>query len=156
MKFSNKFKTLLICFLMLGATALAQVTEQTQTKVSDEELNKIASVFQELQTINTEGQQKMVETIEASGFEVDRFNEMYEASQTPDKDIEATPDEKKKYGVVVSKMQEIQTGLQQKMEGVITDEGLSMQRYQQIAAAFQTDQELQQRLQNVLAKSQQQ
>lgn len=155
MKFPNKFKTFLICFLMLGAAAFAQVTEQSQIKVTDDELSKIATIFQGLQTINQEGQQEMAKAVEASGFEMDRFNEMYEASQSPDKDIEATADEKQKYGTVINDLQKIQAGLQKEMEVVITNGGLSMERYQQVATAFQTDQELQARLQAVLTKLQQ-
>lgn len=156
MKFSNKFRTFLICFIMLGTIAFAQVTEQSQIKVTDDELSKIATIFQGLQSINQEGQQEMAKAVEASGFEMDRFNEMYEASQSPDKEVKATTDEKEKYGAVMNDIQKIQTGLQKQMEGVITNEGLSMERYQQVATAFQTDQELQARLQAVLTKLQQQ
>src|SRR5690606_6333720 len=156
MKLSNNIKTSLICFLMLGATVFAQVPAQTQTEVSDGELNKIASIFKELQTINLKGEQKMTEAVEANGFEVNRFNEMFEASQSPDKNIEATAEEKEKYGVLMNEIQQIQAGLQEEMESVITDEGLTMERYQQVATAVQTDTKLQQRLQNVLANQGQQ
>lgn len=155
MKFSNKFKTLLVCFLMIGGSALAQITEQQKVTVSDDELGKIATIFQSVQLVNAQGQQDMMKEIEANGFEVDRFNELYEASQSLEKDANATAEEKEQFGKVMSEMQKMQMGLQKQMEEVITKEGLTLERYQQVAAALQTDTELQQRLQTVLAKQQQ-
>jgi len=154
MKFSNIFKTALICFTIMGAKAFAQVTEPAQTTVTDDELNKIATIFQELQPINMEGQQKMAATLEANGFEIKRFNDMYKASQSPNEPFEATEDEKKKFDIVISDIQKIQSELEQKMEAVITKQGLTVERYQQVATAFQTDTELQQRLEAAIAKQQ--
>lgn len=154
MKFSNKLKTSLICFIIMGATAFAQVTEPSQTTVTDDELNKIAAIFQELQPINMEGQQKMAATLETNGFEVQRFNDMYKASQSPNEAFEATEEEKQKFDIVMSDIQKIQADLEKKMEVVITKQGLSVERYQQVATAFQTDTELQKRLETVIAKQQ--
>lgn len=155
MKFSKKIKTLLVCFLMIGGTALAQITEQQKITISDDELGKFASIFQGIQLINTQGQQDMMKVIEANGFEVNRFNELYEASQTDKKEANITVEEKEKFGTVMNEIQKKQAGLQKQMEDVITKEGLTLDRYQQVATALQTNTELQQRLQALLVKEQQ-
>lgn len=155
MKFLNKFKTLLFIFLMIGGTVLAQNTEQQTVSVSNDELDKIATIFQGVQVINTQGQQDMIKTVENGGFEVERFNELYEASQSPEKDVNITDAEKEKFGAVMSEMQKMQASLQKEAEDIITKEGLTLKRYQQVAAALQTDAELQKRLQAVLTKQQQ-
>ncbi|MGS2740295.1 DUF4168 domain-containing protein [Sinomicrobium sp. M5D2P17] len=154
MKFSGKLKSTLICFLMVGATAFAQTAEQKKVDVSDDELGKIASAFQGVQEVNVKAQQEMVKTVEDNGFDIDRFNELYEASQSPEKEADASTDEKEKFGVIMNKMQEMQSGFQKQMEDAITKEGISLDRYQEVAVALQTDTELQQRLQTLLTQQQ--
>ncbi|UGU17787.1 DUF4168 domain-containing protein [Sinomicrobium kalidii] len=154
MKFTGKLKSFLVCFLMVGVTAFAQTTTQKKVEVSDSELGKIATAFQGVQEINVQAQQKMMETVKDNGFEIDRFNELFKASQSQEKNLEASAEEKEKFGVVMSKMQEMQSGFQKEMEEVITKEGISLDRYQEVAVALQTDAELQKRLQALLAKQQ--
>lgn len=143
-----------MCFLMVGTAAFAQTAEQKKVDVSDDELGKIAAAFQGVQEVNVKAQQEMVKTVEENGFEIDRFNELYQASQSPEKEADASTDEKEKFGVVMNKMQEMQSGFQKQMEDAITNEGISLDRYQEVAMALQTDTELQQRLQALLAQQQ--
>ncbi|SFW42415.1 protein of unknown function [Sinomicrobium oceani] len=154
MKFTGQLKTALICFLTMGVTAIAQNTEQKKVEVSDAELGKIAAAFQGVQEINVKAQQKMVKTVEDKGFDIDRFNELYQASQTPEQDVEASTDEKEKFGQVMNEMQKMQSGFQKEMEDAITKEGISLDRYQEVAVALQTDTDLQQRLQALLVPQQ--
>ncbi|MCX2679065.1 DUF4168 domain-containing protein [Galbibacter sp. EGI 63066] len=155
MRFSKPFKTLLVCFVTIGMSAFTQVNAQEQVEVTDAELGKIAAAFQGIQKINMEAQQKVMKTVEDSGFEANRFNEMYEASVSPEKNVEATDEEKEKFGKVMSQIQEMQAGFQGQMEEVIGKEGISMERYEKIAMALQTDTALQQRLQAEIVKQQQ-
>lgn len=154
MKFTNKLKSTLVCFLMVGVSAFAQTAGQKQVEVSDDELGKIATAFQGVQQINVQAQQEMMKTVEDNGFQIDRFNELYEASQSPEKNADASTEEKEKFGVIMNKMQEMQSGFQKQMEEVITKEGISLDRYQEVAMALQTDTKLQQRLQALLGQQQ--
>lgn len=154
MKFSKSFKTFLVCFVTAGIGAFSQVNAQEQVDVSDAELDKIASAYQGIQKVNMEAQQKVMKTVEESGFEANRFNELYQASTTPEKAVDASDDEKEKFGEVMNQIQQMQVGFQKQIEEVIVEEGISMDRYQKIAMALQTDTELQQRLQSVLSKQQ--
>ncbi|RAV29493.1 DUF4168 domain-containing protein [Sinomicrobium soli] len=160
MRLTGKLKALLVCFLATGAVAFAQTAPQPQqqqkVEVSDDELGKIADAFEGITEINVKAQQEMVKVVEDSGFEVDRFNELYEASQDPAKEGDASDEEKEKFGVAMNKMQELQSGFQKEMEDVIKEEGITLDRYQQVAMALQSDVELQQRLQSLLEKKQQQ
>jgi hypothetical protein len=65
-------------------------------------------------------------------------------------EVDAAPEEIKKYEEAVEKIEVMQVRFQERLEGLIVDEGLTIQRYQQIATALQVDQELQQRLQEIL------
>ncbi|WP_461533869.1 DUF4168 domain-containing protein [Sinomicrobium sp.] len=164
MKLTGKLKALLVCFLATGAMALAQTAPQPQqpqqpqqqkVEVSDDELGKIANAFEGIVDINNKAQQEMVKVVEESGFEIDRFNELFEASQDRAKEADASEEEKEKFGVAMNKMQEMQSGFQKEMEEIIKKEGITLDRYQQVAMALQTDTALQQRLQSILEKKQQ-
>lgn len=152
MEFSKRLNTLLICFLMIGSTALSQTTQQEKVTVSDDELGKIITVFQNIQLVNNQGQQEMAKTIESNGLEMERFNELYEASQSPEKEANASTEEKEKYGVIINEIQKTQMELQEQMKDIITKEGFTLERYEQVATALQTDAELQQRIQSRVEK----
>ncbi len=150
MRFSKPIKTLFVCLLTMGASVFSLVNAQEQVEVTDAELNKIAAAFQDIQKVNMEAQQKVMETVKDNGFEVDRFNEMYQASASPEKSVDATDDEKQRFGKLMSDLQQMQVGFTEQIEEIISNEGMTIERYQAIAMALQTDSELQGRLKTKL------
>lgn len=150
MKFSKPIKTLFICLLTLVTSLFSSVNAQEQVEVTDAELNKIAAAFQDIQKVNMEAQQKVTEIVKDNGFEVNRFNEMYQASASPEKTVDATDDEKQRFGKLMSELQQMQVGFTEQIEEIISNEGMSIERYQAIAMALQTDSELQGRLKSKL------
>jgi hypothetical protein len=134
----------------MGVSTFSLVNAQDQVEVTDAELNKIASAFQDIQKVNMEAQEKVMETVKDNGFEVDRFNEMYQASASPEKSVDATDDEKQRFGKLMSELQQMQVGFTEQIEEIISNEGMSIERYQVIAMALQTDSELQGRLKSKL------
>lgn len=155
MKFTSKLRTAIFCFTMVGAATFAQAPAQEKVEVSDAELGKIANAFKGIQQVNVQAQQEMVKTVGENGFELERFNELYEASQSPDKNVEASDEEKEKFGVVMNEMQKKQATFQKQIEDVIVKEGITLERYQQVAMVLQSDRQLQQRLQAILTTQQQ-
>ena len=151
-------KKLLSSIMMIlaigGTTIVAQETQmppqQVQVEVSDEELTEFAQVFQQMRVINQEAQQEMIAVVQDQEFELKRFNEIHMAKQDPNEPVETTDVEDKKYNLVVAELQTIQPKFQKKMETVISDSDLSMERYQKLAMALRTDAELQQRLQEMM------
>ena len=151
-------KKLLSSIMMIlaigGTTIVAQETQmppqQVQVEVSDEELTEFAQVFQQMRVINQEAQQEMIAVVQDQEFELKRFNEIHMAKQDPNETVETTDVEDKKYNLVVAELQTIQPKFQKKMETVISDSDLSMERYQKLAMALRTDTELQQRLQEMM------
>lgn len=129
-------------------------TQQTQSKasdISDEELEKFANVLMAEQEV----QQDMVDIIEKEGMEVQRFQQMQQASGNPEKELDATDEEKKKFETVKSSLQEMQPQVQKKIQEKIKEEGLTRKRYQEINRAMQNDQKLQKKLRSVFQKKQQ-
>lgn len=100
--------------------------------------------------MNQEAQKEMMTVVQEKDFELQRFNEIHQANMDPEKEIETTDAEDKKYKAVVSELEEMQPELQKKMQEVISESDLSMERYQQLAMALQSDAALQQRLQAMM------
>ncbi|MBA4744237.1 MAG: DUF4168 domain-containing protein [Muricauda sp.] len=152
MRFLKSFKTLVVCVATIGACAFSNVNAQEQVEVTDAELSKIASAFQGIQKVNMEAQQKVMKTVEESGFEANRFNELYQASASPEKTVDASDDEKERFGKLMNEIQQMQVGFTEQIEEIISNEGMSIERYQKIAMALQSDAELQGRLRTKLAE----
>ncbi|RIV32895.1 DUF4168 domain-containing protein [Flagellimonas lutimaris] len=152
MRFLRSFKTLVVCIAAIGASSLSQVNAQEQVEVTDAELNKIASAFQGIQKVNMEAQQQVIKKVEESGFDANRFNELYQASASPEKTANASDEEKERFGKVMNEIQQMQAGFTEKIEEIISNEGMSIERYQTIAMALQSDTELQGRLRTMLAE----
>ena len=150
----KKFFSSLLFVLAIGtASVAAQSTtmpQQEKIEVSDAELTEFADVFQKMRMMNQEIQKEMMTVVQNEEFELQRFNEIHQAKMDPEKDIETTSEEDKKYDAVVTELETIQPEFQKKMQAVITESDLSMERYQQLAMALRSDAELQQRLQEMM------
>ncbi len=148
------FSSLLFVFALGTASVTAQSTtmpqQQEKIEVSDAELEKFADVFQKMRMMNQQVQQEMMAVVTNEDLELQRFNEIHQAEMDPNKDIETTTEEDKKYKAVVAEIEVIQPKYQKKMQEVITESDLDMERYQQLAMALRSDVELQQRLQEIL------
>ena len=152
MRFLRSFKTLVVCIATIGTSSFSQVNAQEQVEVTDAELNKIASAFQGIQKVNMEAQQEVMKKVEESGFDANRFNELYQASASPEKTVDTSDEEKERFGKVMNEIQQMQVGFTEKIEKIISNEGMSIERYQTIAMALQNDTELQGRLRTMLAE----
>lgn len=116
-----------------------------QTVVSDEDLSKFAAIYMEVQMKNQELQTSMVQLIQDEGMDINRFNEIYEASISPDKEVEATSSELATHGKVMKKIESAQSEFQAEVSELITEKGMTLERYQEVFAELQSNQELQQK-----------
>ena len=144
MTFTTKKIAGLFLFLVFSTTALMAQVEQT--KISDAELSKFAETFQKMRMMNQEAQMQMSEAITEEDLEIKRFNEIHQAEMDPAVEGDATAEEKKKYKDAISEIEGMQVDFQKKMEDLISQGGLSVEKYQQIATRLQSDAELQERL----------
>ncbi|WP_417885537.1 DUF4168 domain-containing protein [Zunongwangia sp.] len=155
-KFKKFAGLLFILTIFTGSVATAQQPttpqKQVDVDVSDAELAKFAEAYQGLRMMNQEINQQMMKVVQDGGLDVQRFNEIHQASSNPDKEVEATEEELQKHKAILADIEGMQKEVETKMENVIKDKGLTMQRYEKLAMALQTDQELQSRLQKMLTK----
>lgn len=152
----NKLAGLVMFFMMLGSTAvfaqqLPQPQQQQQaTEVTDAELTKFVAALQGIQMVTQQAQQQMMQVVQEEGMEIPRFNEIHQATIDPETEVEATAEEKATHKKIIGELETMQAGVQQQMEKLITDQGLSLERYEQIAMSLQSDTELQQRIQQII------
>lgn len=146
MTLTKKITTLFAITLFFASGVFAQPKKE----ISDKEIEQFASAVQEVAAINQQTQQKMVNTVEEEGLAVQRFNEIIQSQQDPNKETELKDGEKKKFENVNRRLEEMQVKAQSKMEEKIIDEGLTLKRYQEIATLVQNDPDLQQRIKEIL------
>lgn len=140
-------------FILLSATTiLAQQPQQPDqpAEVSDAELKQFASAYTTVQSINQQLEQKMVSAIQKEGLDVQKFNEILNAQQDPDQEVDASEEELEKFAAAHKSIEQIQSQGQQDIQKVITDNKLTMPRYQEIMMAVQSDPELQEKLQELI------
>lgn len=138
------------CLFMLLAVSSMGAFAQTEEKLSDLELKQFASAFQQVQIVNQEVQQTMVKALEEKGLEAERYNEIQQAQQDPNMKADASAEEIAKYESASKELEKLQVEAQQKMQEKIIEEGLTVPRYQEIAAVIQSSPELQQKIQEFL------
>lgn len=135
---------------MVFAQVPQQMQQQPVTEVSDDEMEQFALAFVEIQNIEQKVQPEMVQAVEEEGIEVQRFNEIMNAQQDPNQELNASEDELKKFAAANREIEEIQSRAQREMMGKISEAGLTVERYQEIMVAVRNNPELQLKLQNSL------
>jgi len=144
---TKKFAGFLLFFVFTTTALMAQVN---QTKVTDSELDKFATVFQHMRMMDQEIQREMMQVVEDEEMDIQRFNKLYKANMDPAVDANPSKEEQEKYKNIVAEIEKMQVDFQKKMEKTISDSGLTVERYQQIATRLQKDPELQERLKSAL------
>lgn len=123
--------------------------DKAATKVSDAELNKFATAYKKVQDQGQKEQEKMVAVIQKDGMKLDRFNEI-QTAKMQNKKIDVSKEENKAFDKIKGELDEMQPDIQRDMQSAIVASGFSVDRFQAIVSALQTDPNLQSRLQKLL------
>ena len=145
----STFKTIAIFFIAIITSASA-VMAQTAKDVTDNELKQFVAIVQQIQSINQESQQQMVKVVEDKGLNVERFNQIAQATQDPNKENDASEDEMKKFTDISATIEKMYADVQKKIEKNIKTEGLTLERYQEIGVEIQNKPELQEKIQKFI------
>tara|TARA_R110000850_G_scaffold277058_1_gene421822 strand:- start:40169 stop:40618 length:450 start_codon:yes stop_codon:yes gene_type:complete len=139
-------KKLFLAFLIIGTSAIAQ------EKVSDTELNQFANAINSIQLINQEAQSTMLEVVEQSGFDLEKFNATYEAAMNNDTETmsQLSEEETKKFESIMARFEAMQAVFQKQMEDAVAKQQISMDRFNEISVMLENDFELQTRLQALM------
>jgi hypothetical protein len=131
----------------------AQKSQQVATpSISDAKLKKFVDVYKKLAPQQQQAEAQMIKAIEQQGLTADRFNEIaskQQANATPESSG-ATADELTKFKAAAQQISAIQKDVQPKIEKLMTDEGMKPEEFEQIAMAYQTSPEIQQKIQALM------
>lgn len=120
--------------------------------VSDSELNQFVDALQQIEQVQQETQQDMITVLDEQGISTERFNEIYQSEHSPEFELDQplSSDEEGRYRVAEQQLQGIQEESQVQMSQVVENEGLNVERFNEIYVALTQDPELQQRVQEML------
>lgn len=147
----------LVSFFTIAAIGMGSLFAQVQPNadVSDKEVKQFVAAIQQVQQVEMATQQEMVGEVNKEEMEVNRFNEIVQAQQDPTAEVAPpTEEEMEKVERIVKTFEEIQFEAQQKMQQKIENEGLSIERYQQLMNLVQSDNELMQKVQESMQPQQ--
>ncbi len=126
--------------------------QQTDIEVSDAELKKFVKAMKAIQEIQRSSQEKIEKAFSDSSMSKERFNELYKAKQQQGKEKAEgeTEQETQAYNNIMEQIKTIRSSDQEKMMTVLEDNGISVERFNKIAQAMRSDQELAQRIQQYM------
>jgi hypothetical protein len=142
-----KSKTLATVFAFVGIMLFSLPSMAQRQKYNDEELKKFAKVLVDVITIQQQSQMQMIAVIEENEMSIQRFNQMMmESQEKPIEQVEGTQEEKEAFANISVEIMGIQEQMEDQLIKSIEDEGLSIERYEEILTDYQADPELQQRI----------
>lgn len=124
------------------------------TAVSNDELKKFAGAVKQILLVAQDTEAQMVEAVKKEGLSENRFNEIYLSKKDPAKKpaTQVTPKEEQSYNQAVSRLGEIQKAAQTRMDGIVTAQGLQVDRFNQIFTSIQKDPKLRQQVQQMISQ----
>ncbi len=129
-----------------------------QIEVSDEELGLFIDASMNAQTVQAQSQQEMIAIVDEEGIEVNTYNEIIQAQQMGQslEDIDVSAADIEKFESAYEQIQEVEVRMEQDLAQAIEEEGMEMERFQEINMAIQQDPGLQQRVQQMIQETQMQ
>ena len=130
----------------------AQPPAASQAKVSQDELKKFAVAVKQLLSITQSADTQMSQIVQKQGLTEARFNEIYRAKQDPaaKPTTQITAQEEQKYNQTLTQLVNIQKDAQAKMDKAVQDQGMGMERFNQIFAAVRSNPQLKQEVQKMI------
>ncbi len=145
--------TVIFCLLsgnIYGQEPVRLERQETRTDYSDEELQMFVTAAQDVMAIQQQSQHEMVAEIEEEGLTIEEFNQIFNAMQDPQAEVEATEEERQSFDRAMQRVNDLQVKTDEKIMGAIEESGLDYEEYEEIMTAYQQDPELQQRINEML------
>ncbi len=163
MKFQLMTTCIAALFILFAGTSVHAQFEppaqaQDVSEVTDEELQTFVDASIKAQQIQAEAQMEMIAIVEEEGLEVDTYNRILQGMQTGQsaEQMDVSSSDVEKFEVASSQISEIEEEMEGELIAAIEDEGLELNRFQEIFMAVQTDAGLQQKMQELIQQAQMQ
>ncbi|MDR0306208.1 MAG: DUF4168 domain-containing protein [Chitinispirillales bacterium] len=129
---------LIVLMLVLSVTgSIPGLGGQSAVNLSDEEIASFVQVNHRMINIQSELEERMIKIIEEQGLTVDRYVEILMTRENPELASSVTDKEMEKINKANEKIEGLNQELHEKSLAVIAEEGLSIERYEEIANAMQ-------------------
>lgn len=151
-----KIFTLSIVFsltLAFGVTAQQMPQQQPQAAqdITDEEIEKFVKINQEIMPIQEEMQGRMMATIEETGLDVERFNELAQAMQAGNiKEVSDDPQEIAKFNEAGQKVMEMNQEIGAEYQKRMTAHQMDPEKFQQIMMAYQQNESVRSKVDSMM------
>gem|GEM_PF-2437223 len=157
----KKSALLIIAMFLSFATLQAQDMSLDQKQapdidpVTDAEIKSLVKINLEIQPIQQALQGKMIEEVEDSGMELERFSELMGLVQQGQEieEVEASDEEKETFSKVVDKLTVLENESDMEIEKLIEENGFELERFQEVFAALQSDPEVQERFMAAMSEA---
>ncbi|MBS9522694.1 DUF4168 domain-containing protein [Litoribacter ruber] len=141
--------------LILGVMAQQQMPPQQQQQVNDnftdEEYEKFVKINKEIIPLQEEMQSKMMETIEETGLDVNRFNELAQAQQAGNiKEVSQDPDEIAKFNEAGQKVVEMNQEIGQAYQEKMAENDMDQQKFQEMMMAYQQSEKVRTKIDSMM------
>ena len=120
-------------------------------KLTEADLNKLATILGKLQKLNLESQNKMMSVVQAKGMEIQKFMQLQQALQTPEAAKNVSAADKSQFQEITNELGKVQVEMRKKMEATLKSENLTLPEYQEMMVAIQMDPAAQQKLMQKVA-----
>ncbi len=143
----------------LSEAAFAQqttppATQQAQPNANftEVELQQFIDASERIMVLQQENEKNMLTILEEEKLDVNKFNELAMAYQEERiEEAEATAAEKEAFTKVAERIIELQPTVQAEVQRAIEQDGMSMEKYENIMMAYQEDPSVQAKIQSMLA-----
>lgn len=145
-----------LCTMLVFAGSAIATAQQQAPEVSDSELQLFVDASLKAQDIQTEAQMQMITIVQNEGLEVGIYNEIFQSLEQGQAlgEIEAEPEDIERFEKAYEQIGEIEQQLEDSLITAIEDEGLELERYQEIFMAIQSSSDLQEKMQEMIREAQ--
>lgn len=159
----KKLTSILMMFFVFGGLPFAQAQDLPMNQqpaepieVSDDELEEFIDVYMGVAELNQQFEMQVQQVLQEEGLEVEKFMEIQQSEQmgASREDIDATPEELEKFDAAMEAVQEMEGEFQEEIEEHVEEEGMDIDRYEEIMMGLQQDQQLMQRAQQMIQERQ--
>lgn len=143
-------------FFQLNAQELPMGQEPAAPiEVSDAELEEFVEVAVGTLEIQQQTEMQYPQIIQDAGLTIDKFQEISQAQQmgAANEDIDASEEELNAFDKAMDDIHELNEEAQEQVVAHIESESMELERYEEIAMALQQDQELMQKVQQMLMEA---
>lgn len=145
----------------VGSAAFAQQTPGQGNKadppavntqdISEEDLKQFVQAGARAAAVQEGSQRAMMAVVEEEKLSLEKFMEMTRANQAQKLDqVQATPEERMAFDKAAQRIIDMQPQMEQSMQQAIEQEGMSLEKFEQIMLAYQQSADVQARVEKLL------